>query len=495
MSSAGSYRSIVRSTGIIAGAQMGVLLIGLVRAKLFAIWVGPAGIGLLGILNSLLANAALVAGMGLGTSGVRQMATPDDDIAVVRRAILWLGVLLGCLGGAMVWLFRTFLSISVTGTAQLAPEIGFVGIAVALTVFASSLTAILQGLRRLGDLALMQLGGTLLGVIAGVAAVAALGSEGIIVAVIAAPAGLVIAGVLLARRNSTPLQAPIDRERLVRVWKPVLKVGVVIMGTAVIAGLTQTLLRAILLRELGLDQLGLFQAATAILTMNVSLVLTAMAADYFPRLSQVAADDPASERLLNEQLHVALLASLPILTMLSALPSLWLWLLYSDRFSGAADMMRWLALAECLRLPIWALGYLLLARRDTASYVLSETSISATTLVAALLLVHGVGLVGVAMAVVLGLAVGVLVTGAIVWKKYGMRLHRECLLPLTALTLWLLLLAVTAPIAPTPTAIAGVAVSIVAAVYVVQILRSKGAFPAKLEQLLAKFRPARRQAR
>lgn len=482
-----SYRSIVRSTGIIAGSQFGVLLIGLVRAKLFGMWLGPVGIGLLGILNSLLSNAALVAGMGLGTSAVQRIADPQDDVTVVQRAVLWLAVLLGALGGTATFLMREQLSLAVNGDRSLASAIGWLGLAVALSVFASGLIAVLQGLRRLGDLARLQLGGTLIGVAIGVAAVAFLGLSGIIVATVAAPAGLVIAGLLLLRRQRhSGRPRALDARRVAKQWTPILRVGAVVMASTLIAACTQTLLRSLVLRELGLEQLGLFQAAISIMTMNVTIVLTAMAADYFPRLSQVADHREATQQLLNEQLHVAVLASLPILAVLSAGANLWLLVLFSSQFTPAAELMRWLAVGEAIRLPLWALGYVLLARRDTLAYVSHELAFTIVSVPTLYLAVKALGIEGTGIGFVSGYAASLVITLLMVRGRHGISLGIRSLL------WWLLLVSVTAGLlllgraAPAAATAIGFPLALLLGILSLRQLDQEGALPHALARLLPK---------
>ena len=64
-------------------------------------------------------------------------------------------------------------------------------------------------------------------------------------------------------------------------------------------------------RKLGATSLGEFQAAWAISMTYVGYVVTAMATDYFPRLAATVHDREAANRLINEQLEVALLGAGP----------------------------------------------------------------------------------------------------------------------------------------------------------------------------------------
>ena len=63
--------------------------IGIVRTKVFAVLLGPAGFGLMGLYGSIVDLAQSIAGMGVNSSGVRQIAesvgTGDDRADCANR--------------------------------------------------------------------------------------------------------------------------------------------------------------------------------------------------------------------------------------------------------------------------------------------------------------------------------------------------------------------------------------------------------------------------
>ncbi|MCB1365995.1 MAG: hypothetical protein KDK02_17935, partial [Rhodobacteraceae bacterium] len=69
-----SSRDLVKSMLMIGSAQAVSVVISVLRVKVLALLVGPAGIGLLGIYQNLRETGALGAGLGLQNSGVREIA-------------------------------------------------------------------------------------------------------------------------------------------------------------------------------------------------------------------------------------------------------------------------------------------------------------------------------------------------------------------------------------------------------------------------------------
>ena len=84
-------RGLIRSMAVIGSAQAVNILISILRMKVLAILLGPTGVGLLSIYNSLQGMVGTAAGLGMGASGVRQIASvkgEEHELSRVRRVLL-----------------------------------------------------------------------------------------------------------------------------------------------------------------------------------------------------------------------------------------------------------------------------------------------------------------------------------------------------------------------------------------------------------------------
>ena len=377
VSEGNSYRQILRSSSIIGGASMVNIMIGLVRMKAVALLLGPAGVGLIGLFTNLVALASNVAGLGFGNVGTRQIAEAAGQgdpqrIAAARRALLW-GTMALAMGGALLlWLLRDVLAAHVLSDPLLAPQVGWLSLAVALTVAAASQNALLNGLRRIGDIARVQMGSALLATAAGLAAIAWLGVAGVVAFVIAVPLATFVLGHWYVSRLPR-VQAPVsDLRALSAQWRTMAKLGSAFMvaGLAGVAG--QLVVRTMVQRDLGADALGQFQAAWAISMTYIGFVLGAMGTDFYPRLTAIIRDREAVNRLVNEQTEVALLLATPVLLAMLALAPWVIRLLYTAEFAEAASVLRWQVLGDFLKVASWPLGFILLAAGAGRTFMLTE---------------------------------------------------------------------------------------------------------------------------
>src|SRR5947207_2017819 len=66
-----SYGDILKSSALIGGSAAISMVFGIIRTKVMALLLGPSGIGLIGVYNSISELARGIAGLGIKSSGVR----------------------------------------------------------------------------------------------------------------------------------------------------------------------------------------------------------------------------------------------------------------------------------------------------------------------------------------------------------------------------------------------------------------------------------------
>lgn len=392
-----SYRQILRSSSIIGGASVINIVVGLLRIKFTAVLLGPSGIGLIGLLHSVVTTASAVSSFGFGNVGTRQVAEAvgrkdAQGVDDARRALFWGTLALAVTGGALVWALRDDLREQVIGDPVLSHSSGWLGLAVALTVASGSQAALLNGLRRIGDLARVGIASAILSTALGIGALLVWGEGGVLAFVVSAPLASFIVGHWYVaklppiRGRSTPLPV------LAAQWKTLLQLGTAFMIPGIVGSAALLAVRTIVQRDLGADALGQFQASWIIAMTYIGLVLGAMSVDFYPRLVEIIDDHAAANRVVNEQSEVSLLMAGPVLLAMLALAPWVLQLMYSREFAEAAVILRWQLLADVLKVASWPLGYIILAAGDGRTFVLAETF---ATVVLVLLVWIGLPIIGV----------------------------------------------------------------------------------------------------
>jgi O-antigen/teichoic acid export membrane protein len=358
-----SHREIFRSSAIVGGSSLVSMLIGIAKVKALAVLLGPAGVGLMGIYQNVVSVGSSVASLGIAESGVRQLALAPTDAAATRAVsrALWLSSLvLGSVAIAVMWALRADLSLLLFGDASHGRAMGWLGIAVFVSLISVSQTCVLQGLRRIGDLARVRIASAVFGAITGILFVWAWRDDGVLWFVITAPVAAVLVAHYYAGRAAGG-QARVTWSVVLRLWPPLLKLGIPLMGVGLLTLAAQLAARTIVVRNLGVEAAGYFQATWAISMTYIGLLLGAMGQDYYPRLSGLATDHAQMRKLVNEQTEMALLLGGPMVLAVVCFAPVVTHVLYSSRFGPAAEVLRWQALGDIAKLACWPMGFVLLA--------------------------------------------------------------------------------------------------------------------------------------
>ena len=461
---------------VIGSAQAVNILISILRMKVLAILLGPTGVGLLSIYNSLQGAVTTAAGLGMGSSGVRQIASvkgEEQALSRVRRVLLAAHLVQGILAMIAVWVLRVQISEWLFGDQTYATEVGMIGLAILLTLLGTAQTALLQGMRRIGDLGRVTVLSALVGTLAGLAAVWFYGEPGLVWFVVVQPLATIMIALRYTRRLPKPTAARPSTAEIWSVWKPMAKLGAAFMLGGLATTATLLLVRSRITQELGLEAAGQFAAAWGITMTYVGFLLGAMAADYYPRLTEVINDRAAATRLMNDQAQLGLAIGGPVLLLLIGLAPWAVTLLYSAEFAPAAELLQWQTVGNVFKLASWALAFSIVAAARSKTFVLMELSFNIVFLAMIWLLLPALGLQVVAIAFLVGYVVYFVTVSILAHTLQSFRWQ--------SLSLWLLALHVTlalallalARTAPQAAAIASVCLSLATGLFGLRVVLIK----------------------
>lgn len=361
-----SYRDILKSSALIGGSSVITVFIGIVRTKLMAVFLGPAGYGLMGAYALISELTRSVAQMGLNASGVRQIADAvasgdaqrvGTTVRVLRRtslacAVLGAVLLAGLSGPIAVFTF---------GRGHHEESVALLSLAVFFSLISGGQGALLQGMRRIADMARLAVLGGLLGALVGIPMIYFLGDDGLVPMLIVTAACSAGCSWFYSK-NICPPSPALSLRETVRESAALLKLGGAFMAGALLMMGSAYAVRIIILRKIGLDAAGVYYAAWTLGGLYIGFVLQAHATDFYPRLVGVAHDNEACNRLVNEQAQVSLLLAVPGVLITLTLASLVISLFYSASFAPAASVLRWICLGMALRVLTWPLGFIVVAK-------------------------------------------------------------------------------------------------------------------------------------
>jgi PST family polysaccharide transporter len=405
MSSKSSYSNILKASSVM-GSVAGInLLLGMVRVKFAAVLLGAAGVGLNAGFGALLGVVGSVAGLGIRSSAVREIAAAvgKNDEQAIGRAVLTLRRLCwftGLLGMAVMVIFSPVLSLLTFGDKAHTLDIAALGVVILFSNLSGGQMALIQGMRRIGDIARADIIGAMFGTLAAIAFYSTLGLRGIVPALLAVSAFRLALSWRFARNVPVPQVNLTFRQILVE-GNSMVRLGLVFMTSGLMGSAVTYITISLITQNEGIQAVGIYSAAFALSGMFVNFVLDAMGADYYPRLTGAASDKPAMVRMVNEQTEIGVLLALPGLLGTMALAPWILQIFYTREFLGSVELLQWFILGCLGRVISWPLGFVMLALGKGRWFLFTETSFNLVhvALVAVGLQLYGIEGVAIAFVV------------------------------------------------------------------------------------------------
>lgn len=420
-----SYRSIIKSTAIFGSVQVFQTLISIVRVKFIAVLLGPAGVGLSTLFQSTTTLINQITGLGINYSSVRDVSQAYNDgeiekisrtIIIVKRCLL----VTGLIGAVFTLLFAPLLSKWTFGNSEYTWSFIWLSVTLFLNTVSSGLNAILQGARRLQDLAKSSVIGSTAGLISAIPLFYFWGTRGIVPSIIiTAVTTFLFSYYFIKKVDVVPVTVSI--KQTVSEIKSMIKIGVALVFTGLITSLVAYVMNLYISRNGGTEMVGLYQAGWGLTTQYVGLIFAAMGTDYFPRLSAVNKDNFKVKEIVNQQAEIALLIMTPILLVLITSTPLVIHILLSSKFVPVMGLIQYVVLGMLLKATSWSLAFIILAKGDTKMFFYTELTANVMLLVFNIIGYHYLGLKGIGIAFIFVYISYTLLIYTIVYKKYNFR--------------------------------------------------------------------------
>lgn len=375
-----SYKQIIKSTSIFGGTQFIGIIVSVVRSKLVALFLGPSGMGIVGLLTSTVDLIGGITNFGLRTSAVKNIASAfvsgnQEQIAIevtVLRRLVW-GT--GLLGMILAILLSPWLSQITFGNGEYTYAIMWISTTLLFNQLASGQGVILQGMRQIKYLSLSSIYGSVLGLFLVAPIYYFMGIKGVVPVIIGTSLVSMVLTWYFANKTKL-LTIQMDKEQTWNRGKEMLRMGFLISLSGLLTTGTSYLIRIFITNTGSITDVGLYTAGFAIISTYVGMIFSAMGTDYYPRLSGISHNVEQTNILINQQAEIALLILGPVLAIFMTFSSWVVELLYSDKFLPVTDMIAWAALGMYFKATTWSVGFLFLVKSDSKLFFWNELSVN-----------------------------------------------------------------------------------------------------------------------
>lgn len=396
--------SLSRAFGALTGASAVSMAAQLVRGKLAALLLGPAGVGVFNQLsvtwNLFQIGGSLGAFNGLVQHGSEALVA-DDHEGLRRLASTWtlLLAVMSCLFAAVGVLFAAPLSnLLLNDGGRHAGLVSLILLSIPFGVTSQVYRSLLSASRAVGQLVKAQIFSDLGAAVIFVALIFPLGLRGAVLGFM----GAHLLFFLLAAAGVRKVIGPgyvVPRPRNFS-WSLVRRnVGFGASGIMMIAlsNLSVLLVSRMIISSLGIEASGIFSNAWRIASVYLGAVTATAISYYLPTLTRSATNEAMGGEV-NATLRFYLYLLPPVMAGIMAGGEPIVWLILSSKFLAVAPLLLAFVPAELLRIMAETIGMSLLARKKIRLFTLNYVITAVTFVGAAFLLLPSVGLAGAALA-------------------------------------------------------------------------------------------------
>jgi O-antigen/teichoic acid export membrane protein len=401
----------------------GVTLLGsLVRGKVAAVVLGPAGLGVTSQLAMFSSLVVAVAALGLGTGGVKLIAAArargdEDDIRRLVSFLLWGPTAAGLVLFIGVALAAEPLAQLLLQDTDYADYLIVGAVAIPISLMLTSFQLVMQAYERAYRLAVNSVVTAILVTAAVVPLTVAWGIRG---AVVAVPLSAAATLALFCIREPWVLRLGARPRRLGPASRRALSVlAGASMAASVLALASDTLLRASTVHLLGVDQIGLYQPVQVLTSVVLTQMAGVLSLVLLPRLSFQLGRGASADVLytLTKAAQASVVFIVPVLLLLMALRDVFIVVLFDSSFLGISGVLAVQLVAEVPRFAAYALGSALLPAGLVRPWLVSSVVSTALRVVTGLALLPAIGLYALAFSTVVQWLAVLVYTGWVLKTK------------------------------------------------------------------------------
>jgi len=362
--------TIVKAMGLFSGVKMVTIICSLARNKLIAWLIGPAGLGLVIIYNSIVDLVSVASRLSVDQSALRDIAgSPRDEYPRIVGILIRWSIVLGIIGSIFMCAASPLLSLWSFGSTDRWPVYCMLAVVPFCLTLSSSLISVNQGLRRFGNAAKGSMAGAVLGFIVSVPLIVFLRIDSIEWIIIGyGLSGLVGALIFRARLPKVSLRV----REVYHGGADFIRLGFKMTIAAVAVYVANYVFVIFMNHYTSTSVLGMYQAGYTLINTYVNIILTGIWMEYYPRLAAHTHSPRRMSLSASHEMAVTMWILMPFLCAFVTFGDLAIRIIYSSAFLDVLPFITLGTISIVLRASSWSMSYIILASGDGNTYIVTE---------------------------------------------------------------------------------------------------------------------------
>ena len=443
------HKIIFKNTGLFGLSQVIGIGARLVCNKVAALFIGPAGIGIIGLIDNILRLIYGVTNFGIASSSVREIALLEQQVSksviksqrLIKIIYKW-ALFTGFLGLLVLVVFSKQISFVVFETDSKYLWIIGLSLYFVFNSISSIRLAILQAKKKVKKIVVYNIFSTIFSSIIAVLGYYVYGINGIIPVIVLTAATNFLLSIYFTRLIKIS-KTKITSNQIFKEGLPIAKLGLLLSVSAIFGQVCFYIIRGFLKTYYSYEILGIYQVGNTFLVSYVGLVFAAMSNDFYPRLCNFEDNKTQFNNLVNDQTELALLLVVPAILIIYLIAPYLIPMLYSNEFLDVLLILKIGLISVIIKAIVWPIGFISLIKGNKQLYLKQNVLADTANVVFSLVGFYYFGLLGLGIAMVFMFLVSGVYNYLTVVRCYDFKYRRNTLyIMLTSIIICLLVVIV-----------------------------------------------------
>jgi PST family polysaccharide transporter len=389
-------REMVRVTFMNGVSTVIKFITGLISLKIIASLIGPSGVALLGQLSNFANILQQVANGGINsgiTKYVSEHSISEKKTELFIGTGFWITVICSVATGIALIVGASYFSKVILYDIQYRSVFIIFGFTMLFYALNAYLIAVVNGIKDYRLYFYINITGSIVGLIFSVTLAVYYGLIGALIATVTFQSVVFFLSVYIARKSSWFRISGFINKFSKAVSMKLAKFSLMALVSAITVPGGQLIVRKIITHHESIQQAGIWEGMNRISGMYLFVIMTSFSVYYLPRLSELK----ASKDLRDEVYGVyKLIIPFMVVSTISIyfLREFLIRLLFTPEFLEMQELFVFQLLGDFFKVTSWVLGFLLIAKAMTRSYIIFELMNFFVLILSSVFLIDKYGTIG-----------------------------------------------------------------------------------------------------
>ncbi len=368
-----------------------------VSAKIIAVYLGPAGLGMLGQLTSFI-TIFLVLSTGAITNGVikfvSEFKNEEQRKNRIIKAAIQITLICSLISGIVIALGSAYWSKILFGDSTYAYVFIIFGITVVFYAFFSLAIAVLNGLQQYKLFNIINVLASVVGLIFSISMVLLYGIKGALISAVSYQSVVFIILMFFIRKAK---KFDLDKIKAAIIKRSDIiglsKFSLMALVSAAAVPLVQIVIRKYLASHVTVESVGFYEGVNRLSSIYLSLITTTFAVYYLPKLSE-SKNKIELRGLLIKGYSFILPVTFLLLLVTYLLRNIVIQVVFADTFQPMEAYFLPQLIGDFFKIASWLLAMQMIAKAQTVLFIITELIFGALLVCLTLVLVNKYGGIG-----------------------------------------------------------------------------------------------------